>query len=165
MSLATVQNATLIAAVRVKIANISSCIKLSFANYELRLKTFGSICVAYSCTWRIFSLADFNLETAVRPYSQFGQYEWPVINKTINWAPNHPITGTQCTHLSLTDDFIYSADCVYGPVLALCDSQYSNKKYYNYMIKIYLFRNEFDNVTLISGGKRFHMHLEMVKKK
>lgn len=99
----------------------------------------------------------------MRPYSQFGKYEWPMINNSINWAPNHPITGTQCTHLSLTDGFIYSANCVYGPVLALCDSQYSNTEYYYFMIKVYLFRNEFDDLRFIKGGKLFHMHLEIVK--
>jgi hypothetical protein len=117
MSLATLNEISLITDARSRIANISNC---------TQTEILSSLILHY--------VAVFNLTTAIGAYSKLNYFVWPTRNKTLNWAPNHPLSGNLCSYLSMTDDFIYSANCSVGPVLALCDSRYLKTKHYSPLV-------------------------------
>jgi hypothetical protein len=70
------------------------------------------------------TLIVYNLPVALSGDSGSTIYHiWNNGDKYFNWAPNHPLANKSRTYLSNSDDYIYSADITFGPVLVLCDSQ------------------------------------------
>jgi hypothetical protein len=106
MSLATLNNATILNAVKGKINNTVQCMlrDVSFS----RLKT---------------KLLVYNLTVAVGAETINGKFLWHTRNQTILWAANHPVAGNNCTCIKIAENFTFSAACSFGPILALCQTQ------------------------------------------